>query len=244
MSFLEATVVQRIDWAEGLCTLRLDATLDAFEPGQFVNLGLRIGGELVRRSYSMASAPGEPLEFYLVRVEGGALSPRLCALGVGDSVHVERQPQGFFTLRYVPEARDAWLLATGTGLGPFMSMIRSGLLWQRFENVVVAHGVRQATLLGYAEELGQLAQTRPGVRYLQLVTREAHATALRARIPAALRQGLLDRSAGLELHPAHSHVLLCGNPAMVEDATAALAERGLRKHRQRRPGHVSAESYW
>ena len=244
MSWVEATIVQRWGWAEGLFTIQLDATLDSFQPGQFVNLGLRLDGELVRRAYSIASAPGAPLEFYLVRVDGGALSPQLCALREGDSVQLERQPQGFFTLHYVPSARDAWLLSTGTGLGPFMSMLRSGQLWERFDNVVLVNGVRRGEHLAYQEELRQLARTRPSVRYVPLVTREAHPSAIRARIPQALREGLLEEASGLEIDPSHTHVLLCGNPAMVEDASEALSERGLRRHRVRRPGHVTTETYW
>jgi len=242
---LAAAVIARTDWAEGLCSLTLDAAPSTFEPGQFINLGLRLDGAIVRRPYSIASPPGAPIELYLVRVDDGVLSPHLCALQVGDRVLVERQPSGLFTLRYVPRARDGWLLATGTGLGPLLSMMRSGQLFHHFDHVVLAHGVRHNAHLGYRSEIERLARTHHGqLHYLPLVSRQAPEHGLAGRIPAALRDGRLERAAGRSLEPGQAQVLLCGNPAMIADTTAALAERGLRRHRVRRPGHISTEEYW
>jgi ferredoxin--NADP+ reductase len=244
MAFVDTKIVARTDWTDGLWTMRVDAALDAFEPGQFVNLGLDVDGELVKRAYSLASPPGRPPEFYLVRVEGGALTPRLCRLGVGDPLKIETTAQGFFTLEHVPESRDMWLISTGTGLGPFMSMLRSGVLWSRFDNVVLVNGARHAADLGYADELEQLASSRDGFRYLPLITREDHEVILRGRIPALLRNGFLEKAADFALDPAHAHVMLCGNPAMIRDTIDALGERDMRKHRTRKPGHITAEKYW
>src|SRR4051812_11946435 len=137
--FVEGRVAARRDWAPGLITLTVDAQIEPFTPGQFANLGLESGAELTRRSYSIASAPGAPLEFYLKEVPAGVLTPKLTRLEVGARVLVERKPQGFFTLAYVPPCRDLWLVATGTGLGPFIAMLRSPEVWQRFERVSVVH---------------------------------------------------------------------------------------------------------
>lgn len=244
MPWSDGKIVARTDWAEGLVTLRIEGPPVDFAPGQWLNLGLTIGGERVKRSYSIASAPGLPLEFYLVVVEGGALSPHLCALGVGDEIAVQTDAQGFFTLDHVPDARDLWLLATGTGLGPYVSMIRSGQLWGRFERVVLVHGARRVEQLGYREELEGIAERRPGFAYLPIVSREDDERALRGRIPGNIDEGRLEKAAGLELSPDRSHVLLCGNPDMIRDTTETLVRRGLRKHRTRKPGHISTEKYW
>src|SRR4030095_8633926 len=98
---------------------------------------------------SLASVPGDPLEFFLVRVAGGALTPSLLSLDVGDTLFVDDKPRGFFTIEYVPRCRDGWLVSTGTGLAPFLSMLRSKRVWQRFERVVVVHGVRLNAHLAY-----------------------------------------------------------------------------------------------
>jgi len=244
MAWVEGTVTARTVWAEGLFTLRVDAAVEPFAPGQWLNLGLTIDGELVKRSYSVASAPGRPLEFYVVRVDAGALTPRLDALGVGDTLQVQSTPQGFFTLDFVPDARDLWLVATGTGLGPYLSMLRSGILWDRFERVIMVHGVRRVSHLGYREELEALADARDPFHYLPMVSREDDERALRGRIPANLTNGHLERAAGVTIDPAQSHILLCGNPDMIRDTMDVLAGRGLRKHRVRKPGHISTETYW
>lgn len=226
-------------------TLQLDAVIDAFEPGQFVNLALPTDGEPLRRPYSLASAPGERPEFYLNRVEDGSLTPRLFELEPGARLWIERKAQGFFTLKYVPDCRSLWLVASGTGLGPFVSMLRSGQLWPRFPRVVVVHGVRRRNELGYADELRELVRARRGqLDYVPSVSRdEAGPSMLQGRITKNLADGTLERRVGLTLGD-DAHLMLCGNPDMIADATELLHGRGLRKHRVRKPGHYTIEKYW
>lgn len=123
-------------------------------------------------------------------------------------------------------------------------MIRSGRLWSRFERVVLVHGARHVDQLGYRDELEGIAERRAGFTYVPMVSRQDDERALRGRIPANLDNGRLEKAAGLSLRPELSHVLLCGNPDMIRDTTDALAARGLRKHRTRKPGHISTEKYW
>lgn len=243
---IEAKITFRRDWAAGLATLGLDGALETFRPGQFVNLGLEVGGELVRRAYSLSSAPGAPPEVFLNEVESGALTPSLFRLAPGDRVLMEQKPQGFFTLDWVPPADELWLCATGTGLAPFVSMLRSGEPLQKFLRVVLVHGVRQADQLAYADELDSMvANSRGRLAYIGVVSRQPDATnVLHGRITTALASGELERAAGLRISPEHSHVMLCGNPSMIEELTAQLATRGLRRHRQRKPGHVTSERFW
>lgn len=240
-AWVAGTVVERRVWAEGLVSLKLDATLEPFEAGQWTNLALDLEGERVRRAYSLASAPGHPPELLLSLVPGGRFTPHLIALQVGDRVELEKQPQGFFTLRWLPPAKDLWMVATGTGLAPFMSMLRQGEVWQRFERVVLVHGARRTDQLAYREELA--AESR--VSYVPSVSREPDAPgAQHGRVTALLESGALEQAAGVELSAARSHVMLCGNPEMIAEMSALLDARGLKKHRQRRPGHVTTESYW
>jgi ferredoxin--NADP+ reductase len=238
-------LVSRRDWAPGLSTLRIDAEVEPFQPGQFLNLSLEGAAEEDRRSYSIASPPGGPLEFLVTEVAGGKLTPLLLGLGVGDALLVERKPQGFFTLRWVPPARDLFLVATGTGLGPFLSILKSDEVWQRFEHVVVVHGVRDANHFAHRDDLEALARVHSGLSLVGLVSRETPpAGALAGRVTTALADGTLERAAGIAIDPAHAHCMLCGNPQMIEDMIALLAARGLRKHRVRNPGHITVEKYW
>ena len=244
--WVEGRVIERIDWSGRLHSLRVEAKIAPFRAGQFTKLGLPIGDEIVGRPYSFVNAPGEPLlEFYFSTLPEGPLSPRLAALRPGDAVQVAPNPNGFLVLDEVPPAIHLWLLATGTGIGPFLSILKTEEPWQRFQRVVLVHAARTADELAYRRAIARIAEAQPKrFAYIPFLSREAADYALRGRIPTAIADGRLEARAGLALEPALAHVMLCGNPAMVTDATAALAARGLRKHRRQEPGQVSTESYW
>ena len=210
-----------------------------------MNIGLHLPEGFVSRSYSLASAPGEELEVLLARVGEGALTPALFELAVGGRVSLDPKAQGFFTFDYVPPHRELWLVATGTGLGPFLSMLRSGVAFERAERVVLVHGAGGAAELAHRSELESLVAERRGAfRYVPALSREAAPGALPGRVTHLLASGELERHVGTPISAESSHFMLCGNPAMIEEVTTLLAERGLRKHRQRSPGHITTEKYW
>ena len=244
--WIEGRVVERIDWTGRLHSLRIEADIEPFRAGQFTKLGLDIGGEIVGRPYSIVSAPAESvLEFYFSTVPEGPLSPRLSALKAGDSIRVAPKPNGFLVLDEVPPAIHLWLLSTGTGLGPFLSILNTPEPWQRFQRVVLVHAVRTADELAYRRTIARIAEAEPKrFAYIPFLSREAADDALAGRIPQAIGDGRLEARAGLGLDAALAHVMLCGNPAMVADATAALAARGFRKHKRKEPGQISMETYW
>lgn len=240
----QGRVTGRVEWAEGLFSIQVEASVAPFRAGQFLNLGGFDGERWVKRSYSVASAPGQPLEFFIVRVEEGALTPWLAALQPGDAVGVSREAAGHFTLELVPDAPILWLIATGTGLAPYLSMLRGEEPWARFGRVVLVHGVRRRADLAYADELSALSAAHGGrLTVVPVVSRDPEAPGvLHGRIPANL--SAIEAAAGAALAPETSQALLCGNPEMVEEVEALLAERGLRKNRKRAPGHVTTERYW
>ena len=239
MNWLEGTVVENKHWTETLFSLRVAGVKLSFEAGQFVRIALDIDGQRVARAFSFVNAPQDPtLEFYGVIVPQGPLSPRLARLESGDALYVAPNPAGFLVLSEVPDAETLWLVSTGTGLAPFLSILRTETPWRRFKNVVVVHAVRYARELVYREVIEKMA-----ARYVTMVSSETHSGSLAGRIPAAIKDGRLEAAAGLAIS-ARSHFMLCGNPDMLKDTTAVLIERGLRKHRRRAPGHISVESFW
>ena len=242
--FRDTTIRRRTVWAPGLMSLVLDTESPPFVPGQFFQLGVRgEDGELIRRSYSAASAPGQPLEFLLSEVPGGALTPKICALGEGDPIEFDDVPLGFFTLAEVPACETLWLVATGTGLGPFLSMLRAGAALERFNQVIVVHGAHERARLAHADEVRALT-LGSGARYVPCVSREdPPQDGLRGRVTDLLTKGELEATAGASVD-ARAHVLLCGNPAMIDDMVGLLRARGLEKHRRRAPGHFNFEKYW
>jgi ferredoxin/flavodoxin---NADP+ reductase len=238
--WLTGRVIENRHWTETLFSLRVEGVRLSFQAGQFVRIALEIDGQRVARAFSFVNPADDPvLEFYGVIVPEGPLSPRLAKLKAGDALYVAQNPAGFLVLSEVPDAETLWLVATGTGLAPFLSILRTAAPWRRFKNVVLVHAVRYANELTYKEVI-----RRTAARYVTFVSREPAPGALAGRIPAAIADGRLESAAGLPLTPQSSHVMLCGNPQMLRDAAAVLAARGMRKHRRRVPGHITVESFW
>jgi ferredoxin--NADP+ reductase len=152
---------------------------------------------------------------------------------------------GFFTMDDVPEAEALWCISTGTGIGPFLSILRTAKPWEKFARVALVHAVRVAADLAYREVIDDVLRAHPGAfTYVPVVSREAHPGALPGRIPMLIPNGRLESRAGLALSAANAHVMLCGNPAMVDDVQAVLAARGMKRHRRREPGQITLETYW
>jgi len=236
MKWLQGRVLENRHWTDALFSIRVETPPLAFEAGQFVRIALE---EDLARPFSFVNPPQDPvLEFYGIVVPEGPLSPRLARLQAGERLLVATNPAGFLVLSEVPEAKTLWLVSTGTGIAPFLSILRSEALWRRFRDVVLVHAVRHRRELVYQDIIRKHL-----VRYLTFVSRESAPGSLAGRIPAAILDGRLEQAAGLALDT-DAHVMLCGNPEMLRDAAAALAQRGLRKHRRRIPGHITVESFW
>lgn len=242
----EGRVREVYRWTDKLYSLRVDAEVQPFTAGQFTKLGMVIGDELVSRPYSYVNAPDEtPLEFYFITVPDGPLTNRMVALMPGDPVEVMSRPSGFLTLDEVPDAAHLWMLSTGTAIGPFLSILKSGRPWQRFEHVVLVHAVRLAAELSFSETIQTLSRTYPErFTYVPVVSRETTDFALQARVPALIEDGRLEDRVGLPIDVVRSQVMICGNPDMVKATSATLLTRGLTRNRRREPGYVTVENYW
>jgi len=244
-AWLEGKVLENRHWTETLFSLRVEAPRLGFAAGQFVRIALDIGGVRVARPFSFVNAPEDPvMEFYGVVVPEGPLSPRLAELEPGGRLYVADNPAGFLVLSEVPDAEDLWLVATGTGIAPFLSILRTEEPWRRYRRVVLVHAARYAKELVYGDLIEGFSRDHPGkFEAIKFVSREEAPRFLAGRIPGAIRDGRLERAGG-PIAPGRSQFMLCGNPQMLKDVSAALAERGLRKHRRRAPGHITVESFW
>ncbi len=243
--WVKGVVIGKRQWSEGLFSMRIDAQLRGFKAGQYVKVALDVGDERVVRPYSLVNAPGAgPLEIYFNEVEEGPLTPRLSDLSEGDSLWVAAAAGGIFTLETVQPASNLWLLATGTALGVFLSILRTPEPWEKFDRVVLVHGVRYRRDLTYQETLSEIAAQR-GERFgfVPILSREANDGGLEGRITDLITSGVLEDRVGLRIDPGSSHLMLCGNSAMIKDAKAILEGRGLERHRSHAPGQYSTEQY-
>ena len=240
-------------WCDKLLSFRTTRSKSfRFQPGQFVRLGLpAAAGDIVWRPYSMLSANyDEYLEFFSVLVPDGAFSNRLAELGVDEPIYVEKLPYGYLTTSRFVGGQDLWLLASGTGLAPFLSILRDPEVWELYENIVLAYSVREARELAYQEEIAALdkdelfADAKARLHYVPVVTREAVPGMLGQRLTTLLTDGSLERKVGLPIDRERSRLLICGNPQMLDDVRGILQTRGLRPDRSREPGNFASENYW
>lgn len=234
-------------WTDALFSLQVEAEIAPFEAGQFGRIGLESDdGKPLMRPYSFVNAPDErPLEFYYILLPEGPLTRRLIELRAGDDILINPKANGFLVLSEVPDAEQLWMLATGTALGPFLSILKGEEVWRRFADIVLVHAVRRAEELTYGDSVRALVEKGEGrLRFIPFVSREDTSFAMRGRIPAALAGGELQKRANLTPSPEKSQFMLCGNPQMVKDTTATLTATGFARNRRRAPGHITVENYW
>ena len=272
------TVLSKTTWTPNLFSFTVSRP-DSFKftAGQFVRLGVnpsqlkyykqqRAAGNAVAnqeqneklnedifRAYSIVSSPfDEVLEFFSIVIPDGAFTSQLQHLEVGDELLLNTMPFGFLTLaRYQkPLPKDLWLLATGTGLAPLLSMLQDLQTWEDYEHIILAYSARSIEELAYIdkieslqEDFGSLVENPAKLIFIPIVTREPVEGALTERLPKLLLDGTLQARAGIALDVDSTHVMLCGNPDMVEDTKEALKTLGLVMNR-RGEGNIAVENYW
>ena len=269
MPDLNAVVTQRIDAASGLMILRVAPAgwqMPEFKAGQYVVLGLPGSAprtplsdpedppadpaKLVRRAYSIASSSLtlNELEFYVTLVRSGSLTPRLWALRPGDRVWLSNKPVGPFTLGQIPEDRHVVMIATGTGLAPYMSMLRTHLANAGERRIAALVGARHSWDIAYASELTTMQRLSPRFTWLPTVSRPAEEPVPwggeTGHVQDLWRRGRVAERWGFRPTPENTHVLLCGAPAMIDDMTRLLAEEGFQADERGKLGQVHAERYW
>jgi ferredoxin--NADP+ reductase len=223
-----------------------------FTAGQFARLGVKkADGSIAWRAYSMVSGPyDDHLEFYSIVVPGGEFTSELATLRVGDQLFIDKQNHGFLTLSRFSGGTDLWLLSTGTGIAPFLSILCDPDAWQAYARIVLVHSVRtrdelayEATIRGLSrhEIFGTLAHK---LSYIPVITRQQVRGLLNARITTLIENGALEQAAGLRLDLDNSRIMLCGNPEMVDQTRQVLKKRGFKTSRQSSPGQIAVENYW
>jgi ferredoxin--NADP+ reductase len=249
-AFLEEKVLSVHHWTDRLFsfTTTRDPAL-RFSNGHFTMIGLRVNNKPLLRAYSIVSANYEEhLEFLSIKVPDGPLTSRLQHIQVGDSIIVGRKPTGTLVVDYLLPGKRLYMFGTGTGLAPFMSIVRDPETYEKFEQVILVHGVRQVDELAYHdmlvehlpnhEFLGELVSSK--LRYYPTVTREPYRNM--GRITELIESGKL--TADLEvppLDPANDRVMICGSPAMLRDLKALLEHRGFKEGNTSTPGDFVIE---
>lgn len=220
-----------------------------FTPGHYGRLGLADAGEIVWRPYSIASSSRDPhLAFQLTCAPEGRFTALFCGRRPGHEILVDTRSFGFLTLDTLAAGGTLWMLATGTGVAPYLAMIADPRTWQRHERVVLAHSVRHAAELVPDGIAAATASPEPARRrrlvVLPVVTREEAPGVLHDRLGTLLQDGRLEAAGGAAIDADHARVMLCGNPEMIREMRGLLRERGLAAGRRGIPGQLATEGYW
>lgn len=243
--WLNGKVLANRRWNERLTSLQFEAPLEGFESGQFVRVGLEIDNEIIARPYSLVNTPDDSiLEIYFNIVPEGPLSPKLFELEAGDDILVAERAAGFLTVSEIPTSKNLWMMATGTAIGPFLSILKGDDVWRKFGQITLCYSVRTQQELAYLDNINQIAeQHAEQFSFIPLITREDADNALRERIPQSIANGNLESRAGTPISANDSHVMICGSTEMITEVSAILDSRGMRKHRRREAGHYTSEKY-
>ncbi len=266
---LNAVVALRTEISPWLIVLRVVPDgwqLPDFAPGQFAVLGLPGSaprgamsepeeppsdpGKVIRRAYSIASSSltREYIEFYIALVTSGALTPRLFALNIGDRLWLSPRITGMFTLDQVPEEQNVVLIATGTGLAPYMSMLTTHLVCGGTRRFAVLHGARHSWDLGYRSELLTLQHLCKNLLYSPVISRPQNEPVpwqgATGYVQDLWHSGIIAKAWGFAPAPDNTHVFLCGSPAMIDSAIETLGQDGFIEHSKRQPGQIHVERYW
>jgi ferredoxin/flavodoxin---NADP+ reductase len=240
-------------WTDHLFSFRMTRPQGfRFTAGQFARLGVdKPDGSIAWRAYSMVSGPyDEQLEFYSIVVPNGEFTSELSRLRVGDKLWIDKQSFGFLTLGRFTQGRDLWLLSTGTGIAPFLSILSDPEVWEDYERIILVHSVRLGKELAYQDHLRNLqshevfGEFAHKLTYLPVVTREARPGTLHQRLTTIIENGELESVAGCSLDLDKSRIMLCGNPEMVDETRQVLKRRGFQTSRQSTPGQIAVENYW
>jgi ferredoxin/flavodoxin---NADP+ reductase len=249
-AFNRETVLTVKHWNDTLFSFT--TTRDAgmrFKNGHFVMIGLEVEGKPLLRAYSVVSPNYEEhLEFYSIKVPDGPLTSRLQHLQPGDQILVGSKPTGTLVTSTLTPGKRLYLLSTGTGLAPFMSIIRDPETYEAYEHIILVHGVRVTSELGYAdyiqtelpahELIGDLVRDK--LRYYPTVTRENYAN--QGRITDLIRSGKLCADLGFpQLDPEHDRIMICGNPSMLDELAVELKGRGFVEGATHDPGTYTVE---
>ena len=244
--WVHGEVVNVKHWTESLYSVSVSAPEVKFVAGQYTKLSLSLKNEEVARPYSFVNSPDEEyLEFYSVSVPNGPLSTAMQTLKKGDSIKVGPRGNGFLILEEIPNVENIWMLATGTAIGPYLSILKTKDSWDKFKKVVLVHAVRYKKELTYQDTINTLKEEyKDRFIYITYVSREDSEYSLKGRIPKDISNGVLEKKANLKMKSDNTHVMICGNPEMLKDTTVELKKIGLKKHRRNSPGHITTENYW
>lgn len=247
-TWVSGKIIQIIHYPDQLFSIKINAEIDKFIAGQYAKIGIKINNKIIHRAYSYVNPPNNSnLEFYITKTIPGKLTTLLYNLKLNDTLMISKESYGRFILNEIPDQRsDLWMIASGTGIGPYLSMLESyDNKLKKLLNIILIHAVRRKKNLNYLLKMSELQKLYKGKLIIQtILSQERSPQSLSGRIPILIKNNLLEKTIGVYLHK-NSHVMLCGNPQMIIDTKDILNKKyGMKFHSKNNTGHITQERYW
>lgn len=242
-------IIKVTHWNQNLFSIVVHASINNFYAGQYTKISIKIDGKRIQRAYSFVNSPNDKnLEFYLINIPFGKLSSKLFFMNPNSELMISKKSSGLFTLNEIPNCTNLWMLATGTAIGPYLSMLKDiknkNLL--RFKKIILVYAVRYASDLSYIKEMNDLKNLYlKKLTIITVVSREKVLNSLSGRIPNLIENRKLEQLVKLNITD-NSHIMICGNPGMVRDTQNFLIKnRNMKKKlSQTKEGDITTENYW
>lgn len=244
--WITGRVIKKIKWTDYLFSIIVHADIKNFIAGQYTKLALYIDGKRIQRAYSYVNAPeNQNLEFYIVLIKSGKLTPQLMNLKKNEKIIINKFASGNFTIQRVPLCKNLWMFATGTAIGPYLSILQNKKNIEKFENIILIHAVRFFKDLSYLSLMQKIEKEHKKIKIVTIISRESFSNSLRGRIPELILNGKLEKKIQLSINKEDSHVMLCGNPKMIFETQNILKNnRKMTKNLNKKPGNITVENYW
>lgn len=234
-------------WTDQLFSIHVTAKINTFIPGQFTKIGIQTHNKFIKRAYSyLNSSNNQNLEFYIVKIPSGLLTPKLHNLNVGDTLMISKKSYGKFILSEIPTCKNLWMIASGTGISPYLSILQSfDKRLNNFSKIILIHAVRYLKNLNYLFILNRLKNFYKNQLIVQtILSREYSPHSLFGHIPDLIENHFLEKKINLNINQ-HDHIMLCGNPKMITNTKNILYKKyGMTTHSYKKTGHITQERYW
>ncbi|WP_343126535.1 FAD-binding oxidoreductase [Buchnera aphidicola] len=246
--WIESTKLKLKKWSHKLFTITLQAAIDEFQAGQFTKLSyFTPKKKRIQKAYSFVNAPkNKNLEFYILLIPNGTFTPYLYNF-FPKKIFVYKKPSGYFTLQEIPICKNLWMFATGTAIGPYLSILQeNSLKIKKFEKIILIYSVKFLKDVNYLFILKRLQKIyRNRLIFKIILSQEKNQKYLFGRIPKLIKNFKIENLIKIPLDPKNSHVMLCGNPNMIIDTQNILIKyRNMTKNLRKKPGHITTEKYW
>ncbi|WP_343183054.1 FAD-binding oxidoreductase [Buchnera aphidicola (Neophyllaphis podocarpi)] len=249
-NWVKANIIKLNQWNNKLFSIILSANINPFIAGQFTKLCInnKKNKDKIQRAYSYVNSPNSKnLEFYIVSIPNGKFTKKLINMNCDDEILISKESSGFFTLNQIPSSNLLWMIATGTGIGPYLSILQyGGKELNKFNKIILIYAVSYFEDISYLNLINKLKTKYKNKLHVEFIlSREKKQNILYGHIPQLIEEGFIEDKVENYIEKENSHIMLCGNPGMVHDTRKFLIEnKNMRKNLRKLQGHITSEHYW